>query len=152
MKSWKLTYWPGSAFMPSSWKKNPALVKELERYHIFSSDKTRREIRTEISDDEDSILYRIAYSSDGYELKRNNEVGNIDPLIGRHFVSKSNNIARIKKLGDGAMRVTWKNKPTNSDKNEFEMFVESVIGPIEATTCDENGEEEYHKWKEESGL
>lgn len=53
--------------------------------------------------------------------------GDINSLVGRHFVSKSGNVARVSRLGDGAARVTWRIKATAADIEEFEAWALAII-------------------------
>jgi len=72
----------------------------------------------------------------------------VTPLIGRHFVAGTDNVARIQKLGEGGMRIVWKRKPSKEEVEEFTAFVESVIGPVNATICEnrENEERLFRRW------
>lgn len=54
---------------------------------------------------------------------------NIDSLAGRHFVSKSGNVAYVRRLAHGAIRVDWDDFPQSAeDEAEFVAWAESVLG------------------------
>ena len=64
------------------------------------------------------------------------KIGNIDPLVGRHFVALSANKCRIQGMAEGAIRVYWENTPTIADVEEFNRFIEGILGPgLIATNC-----------------
>lgn len=79
-------------------------------------------------------------------------IANIDSLIGRSFISKSNNTCKIQKIGEGAIRAFWKTKPTLQDKNEFNNWAESILGNINLTESigKKNETKNYLKWKEQN--
>lgn len=62
-------------------------------------------------------------------------LADITPLIGRKFVATSQNIGRVERIEDGAMRCTWTHKPSESDIEEFMAFVTRVLGEVKATVC-----------------
>lgn len=53
----------------------------------------------------------------------------ITPLVGRQFVSGQDNSCRIEKIGVGGMRVTWKTPPSPHDLDDFETWMDSILGP-----------------------
>lgn len=61
------------------------------------------------------------------------EIVDISPLLGRHFVAKSNNCARFQKLAAGAIRCTWTWEASSDDIAEVEQWAESILGPLEVT-------------------
>ena len=78
------------------------------------------------------------------------KIGNIDPLVGRHFVAASLNFCVIERIGPGAIRAQWNRKPSTGDTKEFTRFVESILGPgLVATICRDPGREakDYEAWK-----
>lgn len=58
---------------------------------------------------------------------------NIDPLVGRHFISQSGNLCEVKRLGTGAMRAEWEVHPSEHDQNEFAAWAQSIVGAFEET-------------------
>jgi hypothetical protein len=53
---------------------------------------------------------------------------NVDQFRGRHFIASTGNIARIIKLAEGAIRCTWKIKPTQEEIDEFTTWFNLVAG------------------------
>lgn len=49
------------------------------------------------------------------------------PLVGRKFVSKSDNICTFSYLGEGGLVGFWQNRPTETDISECEKFMKSVL-------------------------
>lgn len=75
----------------------------------------------------------------------------INPVVGKSFVSSSFNVGKIQKLEDGALRVMWNTKPTDKDVAEFSDWMVSIFGDIDMTLC-RNPKEEQEKlkaWKQE---
>lgn len=74
---------------------------------------------------------------------------NIDGLVGRHYASKSKNIARIERIGEGAIRAVWMWPPSEADQVEFQSWVEGILGPINVTknVGRDSEAEEYSKWR-----
>ena len=78
------------------------------------------------------------------------KIGNIDPLVGRHFVAGSLNFCEIERIVPGAIRVHWNRKPTAGDTKEFERFVEGILGPGMVATINRDPDREaaeYEAWK-----
>lgn len=80
---------------------------------------------------------------------------NIDPLVGRHFVSKSGKVCRIERLAEGAIRVVWKGRPedhSREDELEFMQWVESILGRIQPTMHrGRQGEQEWlRRWQQDA--
>jgi hypothetical protein len=60
----------------------------------------------------------------------------VSPLVGRRFVTTSDNTGRIERIEEGATRFVWKRKPSEQDIAEFTEWVQSVLGPdLEITLC-----------------
>lgn len=61
----------------------------------------------------------------------------------------SDNVARVERIGEDALRVVWRTPPSQSDIDEFTRFVEGVIGPINPTISRgiENEADAYSEWK-----
>jgi hypothetical protein len=57
----------------------------------------------------------------------------IDALRGRRFVTRSGNVAWVSRIGDGALRATYRDEPTPEDMDEFEAFVQSIAGAVSIT-------------------
>jgi hypothetical protein len=77
-----------------------------------------------------------------------------DKLVGRSFVSKSNNVCTVGRIGDDAIRPFWKSKPSQADMDECIEWIQSVLGDnVEPTVhVGREGEAEaYEKWKKEHG-
>jgi len=54
-------------------------------------------------------------------------IADVSPIIGRHFVSSSGNVAHASRLGPGGLKVAWQNKPTEKDTSEFDIWALSII-------------------------
>jgi len=54
-------------------------------------------------------------------------IADVSPIIGRHFVSSSGNVAHASRLGPGGLKVAWKDKPTEKDTSEFDIWAVSII-------------------------
>ena len=74
-------------------------------------------------------------------------LANINSLIGRHFVTKSNNTAEVQeRLGPGGIRIMWVNKPTQEDIQEQNDWVSQVLGhDINITSFDAQGDSTREK-------
>lgn len=59
---------------------------------------------------------------------------NIDPLVGRHFVSSSGSVAHIKRLAHGVIQVNWAcsydEEIAAKDEAEFEEWARGILGPV----------------------
>lgn len=73
----------------------------------------------------------------------------LNPLVGRHFVSKALNTCRIIRLGPGAIRAAWDHKPTENDVQDLEAWVLGIVGPAETTHSRgiEQEAKNYSEWK-----
>lgn len=60
-------------------------------------------------------------------------IADISPLIGRNFVSNAGNVGRVQRIGDGAVRVNWAERPSEEDIAEFSVWAEGVLGKIAVT-------------------
>lgn len=67
-------------------------------------------------------------------------LGNITPLIGRRFVADSNNVCRFVKLEDGAVSAIWQTRPTESDRQDCEGWVASILN-VNVTGCADRANE-----------
>lgn len=77
----------------------------------------------------------------------------INPLVGRRFVSASGNTCRVERIGEGAMRLVWSRKraeTTEQDLAEAHAWVRSVLGSVDLTVSRgrENEAESYQKWRQ----
>jgi hypothetical protein len=52
---------------------------------------------------------------------------NVDKLEGKSFNTKRGNSAKFIKLGSGGIHTVWKNKPTDEDLEECEIYVRSTL-------------------------
>jgi hypothetical protein len=51
----------------------------------------------------------------------------IDCLKGRTYVTASGNVVRLLKIGEGAVRASYRWRPSAADMEELEAFVESAL-------------------------
>jgi hypothetical protein len=51
----------------------------------------------------------------------------IDCLKGRTYVTASGNVCRVLKIGEGAVRASYRWRPSAADMEELEAFVDSVL-------------------------
>jgi hypothetical protein len=78
------------------------------------------------------------------------DFASIDHLVGRHFVSTSDNVARIERIGPGALRVVWRTEATEAERNEFEAWFNALMDdPVHITRNigKETEAEAYARWK-----
>ena len=63
------------------------------------------------------------------------ELVDVSPLAGRGFVTSEDNSCIISILGPGGVRIKWKVwPPSERDKAELQVWIDSIIGKAEATT------------------
>lgn len=61
-------------------------------------------------------------------------IADISGLVGRSFAAESNNVARMQRIRDGALRADWKQKPSAADKAELEAWLIDVLDvPVNLT-------------------
>lgn len=77
-------------------------------------------------------------------------------LVGRHYAAKSGNVCTLRALGEGAVRAGWKLNPSQTDTQELDAWVVSLLSSVHgaevvATVCtDESKEAEmYEEWKKQ---
>ena len=56
------------------------------------------------------------------------ELADVSPIVGRSFVTKSNNVCTFQRIGTSGVFVRWTNKPSDKDMEEADAFVSSVLG------------------------
>lgn len=84
------------------------------------------------------------------------DLANLDPLVGRHYVTRSGNVATISRIGKAAIRINWSRWPYSpEDMEEFGEWASSVVGVnLKATvvkaTTDEQESEALRQWKSET--
>jgi hypothetical protein len=81
-----------------------------------------------------------------------NQRASIDLLVGARHVTKRGNVVQVEKIGDGALRALYRDRPTPGDIDEFEAFVRSVLeslGPVRITRSIGRAAEagNYEAWK-----
>lgn len=80
---------------------------------------------------------------------------NIDKFDGVSYDAPSGNKGIIKKLADGAVRVTWRTQPSGQDKLDIMSFIEEQSGEaVEFTTSDGVAQEavQLSLWQEQNQL
>lgn len=80
------------------------------------------------------------------------DLADTSPLMGRTFISSTNNICKISRIAgeQAAIRCNWKSKPSEIEIQEFDSWIETIIGPstIFNSIGQENEEANLKKWKE----
>lgn len=79
-------------------------------------------------------------------------IHDVEPLRGRHFVSSKGNVLRVEIIGAGAIRLVWSvPNASEEEKREAERWVGSILGPMQATVCDDIEKEstELERWRKE---
>ena len=81
-------------------------------------------------------------------------IANIDPLVGRRFVTSAGNIGRVERMGLGGVRVNWTHRPTQQDLDECLDRVQGVIGKAEVAGGEfanrQAEEEAYRAWRRDA--
>ena len=68
--------------------------------------------------------------------------GDVTPLVGRLFVSTSNNVMQVTLIEAGALRFMWQRHASQADMDEAEQWVLGVLGEDHViSVCDDISKE-----------